>query len=106
MATLDLAGMTIGALCQLNATGQITPEQLAAELDRRHKAELAKANAKPAVSLSAKISEKGAVSVYGLGRFPVTLYREQWERLRSAYDTTIAPVVAKAQTKAEQKAAA
>jgi len=31
--------------------------------------------------ISFKVSEKGAVSVYGLGRFPVTLYREQWERL-------------------------
>jgi hypothetical protein len=28
-----------------------------------------------------KVSQKGAVSVYGLGRFPVTLYQEQWERL-------------------------
>lgn len=31
--------------------------------------------------LRLKVSEKGGVSVYGLGRFPVTLYREQWERL-------------------------
>jgi hypothetical protein len=31
--------------------------------------------------LSFKVSEKGAVSVYGLGRFPVTLYQEQWTRL-------------------------
>jgi len=31
--------------------------------------------------LSLKVSSKGAVSVYGMGRFPVTLYREQWERL-------------------------
>ena len=31
--------------------------------------------------ISFKVSEKGAVSVYGLGRFPVTLYREQWEKL-------------------------
>jgi len=31
--------------------------------------------------LSFKVSEKGAVSVYGLGRFPVTLYQEQWIRL-------------------------
>ena len=31
--------------------------------------------------LSFKVSEKGAVSVYGLGRFPVTLYQEQWGRL-------------------------
>lgn len=31
--------------------------------------------------LSLKVSEKGALSVYGLGRFPVTLYKEQWPRL-------------------------
>jgi hypothetical protein len=31
--------------------------------------------------LAFKVSEKGAVSVYGLGRFPVTLYQEQWTRL-------------------------
>ncbi len=33
-----------------------------------------------------KVSEKGGVSVYGLGRFPVTLYREQWEKLLSMAD--------------------
>jgi hypothetical protein len=32
-------------------------------------------------SLQFKVSEKGGVSVYGLGRFPVTLYYEQWLRL-------------------------
>ena len=31
--------------------------------------------------VSLKVSEKGGVSVYGLGRFPVTLYKEQWTRL-------------------------
>jgi hypothetical protein len=31
--------------------------------------------------LEFKVSEKGGVSVYGLGRFPVTLYYEQWQRL-------------------------
>jgi hypothetical protein len=31
--------------------------------------------------MSMKVSEKGAVSVYGLGRFPVTLYKEQWRKL-------------------------
>ena len=31
--------------------------------------------------MSLRVSEKGALSVYGLGRFPVTLYREQWEKL-------------------------
>ena len=36
---------------------------------------------KPRGQMSMKVSEKGALSVYGLGRFPVTLYREQWEKL-------------------------
>jgi hypothetical protein len=42
-------------------------------------ARLAEANKPKALSL--KVSEKGAVSLYGMGRFPVTLYREQWERV-------------------------
>lgn len=33
-----------------------------------------------------KVSQKGAVSVYGMGRFPVTLYKEQWERLLERSD--------------------
>ena len=33
-----------------------------------------------------KVSEKGAVSVYGMGRFPVTLYKEQWLRLLNMSD--------------------
>ena len=35
------------------------------------------------VTLTYKVSSKGALSVYGMGRFPVTLYAEQWERLDS-----------------------
>lgn len=35
---------------------------------------------------SLKVSDKGAVSVYGLGRFPVTLYKEQWHRLLALAD--------------------
>ena len=55
-------------------------ENLQAELDRlRSENEaLKKSTAK---GLSLKVSEKGGVSVYGLGRFPVTLYKEQWSRL-------------------------
>jgi hypothetical protein len=34
--------------------------------------------------ISLKVSEKGALSVYGLGRFPVTLYKEQWQKLLAA----------------------
>lgn len=37
-------------------------------------------------ALTMKVSEKGALSVYGLGRFPVTLYRGQWERLLAHAD--------------------
>jgi hypothetical protein len=37
-------------------------------------------------SLEFRVSEKGAVSVYGLGRFPVTLYYEQWVRLLDSAD--------------------
>ncbi len=36
--------------------------------------------------LSLKVSQKGGVSVYGLGRFPVTLYKEQWLRLLGMTD--------------------
>jgi hypothetical protein len=56
-------------------------EELHAEIERlRAENETLK---KPVVrgQMSMKVSEKGALSVYGLGRFPVTLYREQWEKL-------------------------
>ena len=39
-----------------------------------------------AKGLSLKVSEKGALSVYGLGRFPVTLYKEQWTKLLDMTD--------------------
>jgi len=50
------------------------------ELERL-RAENAALKARSAKGLSLKVSEKGAVSVYGLGRFPVTLYKEQWTKL-------------------------
>jgi hypothetical protein len=37
-------------------------------------------------SLEFRVGEKGGVSVYGLGRFPVTLYYEQWKRLLDVAD--------------------
>ena len=57
-----------------------TEEELQAEIERlRSENEALKKPARGQMSL--KVSEKGALSVYGLGRFPVTLYREQWEKL-------------------------
>jgi hypothetical protein len=44
------------------------------------------ASAREGGSLQFKVSDKGGVSVYGLGRFPVTLYYEQWVRLLDSAD--------------------
>jgi hypothetical protein len=60
-------------------------EDLKAEIERlRAENEALKKPARGQLSL--KVSEKGALSVYGLGRFPVTLYREQWEKLLGMTD--------------------
>ena len=48
------------------------------------KAENAKLKAKNSGPLKLKVSAKGGVSLYGLQRFPVTLYRAQWERILGA----------------------
>jgi hypothetical protein len=60
-------------------------EDLKAELERlKAENEALKKTRKATGSMSFKVSEKGAVSVYGLGRFPVTLYKEQWDKLLAA----------------------
>jgi hypothetical protein len=53
---------------------------LKAELERL-RAENEALKSRGARGVSLKVSEKGAVSVYGMGRFPVTLYQEQWIKL-------------------------
>ncbi|HSB77612.1 MAG TPA: hypothetical protein VLM91_02395 [Candidatus Methylomirabilis sp.] len=55
-------------------------EDMQAELERL-RAENEALKAKTKGSTSIRVSEKGGVSVYGLGRFPVTLYKEQWLKL-------------------------
>jgi hypothetical protein len=55
-------------------------EDVQAELDRL-KAENERLKGAQSRGMSMKVSEKGALSVYGLGRFPVTLYKEQWTKL-------------------------
>ena len=60
-------------------------DDLREELERlRRENEALKKGASRGVSL--KVSEKGGVSVYGLGRFPVTLYKEQWTKLLDMSD--------------------
>ena len=49
-------------------------------------AELEKTSGRRSGELEFRVGEKGGVSVYGLGRFPVTLYYEQWIRLLDASD--------------------
>ncbi len=62
-----------------------TEAELKAELEKL-KAENEALKARSARAVTLKVSEKGGVSVYGLGRFPVTLYKEQWEKLLGMTD--------------------
>lgn len=62
-------------------------DELKAEIERLKAENTALKNKKSATGgLSLKVSEKGALSVYGMGRFPVTLYKEQWVRLLGIAD--------------------
>ena len=63
----------------------MTDEDLKAELERL-RAENERLKTRSTRGVSLKVSEKGGVSVYGLGRFPVTLYKEQWTRLLDMAD--------------------
>lgn len=60
-------------------------QELRAELERL-RAENEQLKSRGARGISMKVSEKGAVSIYGLGRFPVTLYKEQWLKLLEMAD--------------------
>ena len=58
----------------------MSDEDLKAELERL-RAENERLKKRSERTTTLKVSEKGGVSVYGLGRFPVTLYKEQWAKL-------------------------
>ena len=70
--------MTNEEILQKVASGEISPDEAA---------KLIKTTAPPRGTLYCKVSEKGAISVYGLQRMPVTLYVEQWTRLLEFADT-------------------
>jgi hypothetical protein len=63
----------------------MSDEDLRAELARLQQ-ENAALKQGAAKGISMKVSEKGGLSIYGLGRFPVTLYKEQWTRLLDMSD--------------------
>lgn len=59
-------------------------EDLKAEIERlKAENQKLKTNKPERGTLTMKVSEKGALSIYGMGRFPVTLYKEQWRKLLS-----------------------
>jgi hypothetical protein len=63
----------------------MSDDELKAELDRL-RAENAALKKGASSGIRMKVSEKGALSIYGMGRFPVTLYKEQWIRLLDMAD--------------------
>ena len=65
-----------------NNDNNLTPSERA-ELEELRRE---KAAGKLGSGLSLRVSQKGAVSLYGLGRFPVTLYMEQWEKVLDQAD--------------------
>ena len=67
----------------------MTDEDMKAELERL-RAENERLKKRSSRAISMKVSEKGGLSVYGLGRFPVTLYKEQWAKLIDMGDDILA----------------
>ncbi len=61
-------------------------DDLKAELERLRAENQALKKAPSRGTISMKVSEKGGLSLYGLGRFPVTLYKEQWIKLLNVAD--------------------
>jgi hypothetical protein len=76
---------TLAIIHHQNTGNPMSDEDVKAELERLRKENAAlKKGASSGIRL--KVSEKGAVSVYGMGRFPVTLYKEQWLKLLDMAD--------------------
>ncbi len=71
----------------------MSDEELKAELERL-RSENAALKKGASTGITMKVSEKGALSVYGMGRFPVTLYKEQWLKLLDMSDSIRAFIAA------------
>jgi len=71
----------------------MSDEEMKAELERLRK-ENASLKKGAARGVSMKVSEKGGLSVYGMGRFPVTLYKEQWLKLLDLSEEILAFIAA------------
>jgi hypothetical protein len=69
----------------LEQSEHMSDEDMKAELERlrQENAALKKTSSR---AISMKVSEKGGLSIYGLGRFPITLYKEQWTKLLDMSD--------------------
>jgi hypothetical protein len=76
-------------------------DHLKAELERLRK-ENAALKKGASTNVRMKVSEKGALSVYGMGRFPVTLYKEQWLKLLDMADDIRAFIAANESTLKEK----
>ena len=63
----------------------MSDEEMKAELERLRN-ENASLKKGAATGITMKVSEKGGLSVYGMGRFPITLYKEQWLKLMDMSD--------------------
>jgi hypothetical protein len=80
----DLGVTEMATLIDLTGSAALRAEDMRVELER-----LREENARLKAGKGnggMKVTEKGGLSVYGLGRFPVTLYRSQWEALFSRVD--------------------
>ncbi len=73
----------------------MTDDDMKSELERLRQ-ENAALKMGAATGITMKVSEKGGLSVYGMGRFPITLYKEQWSKLLDMSDAIRAFIAANA----------
>jgi hypothetical protein len=80
LSAFESCAAPLPTVARSDTVGTMSDEDLKAELERL-RAENERLKKRSERTTMLKVSEKGGVSVYGLGRFPVTLYKEQWAKL-------------------------